>query len=233
MEGLSYFTKLALSRHLKSQKIHHSASLGDAYSIELLLNNGYDVNRKDEEGKTALLLAIEKDHQNCVKLLLANNAKDEGNKALQLAMEKGHMNCVKLFLDYNANDENSIMHSVNNVECLRELVRTQNMSHINKKFEGGNTPLHVAAKEDFCECLQTLIESGANIHAVNNDGNEPIHLAALNGSFDCLKLLVENGSNVNCKGNSMKTPLHFANSNGHLDCSNFLISKGADVNEAI
>jgi hypothetical protein len=105
MEDLSYFTKLVLRSHLKSQKIHDSAFDGDERSIELLLNNEYDANRRDVEGKTALQLAAEKGHRNCVKLLLDYNAKDEGNRALQLAIKNDHPECVKLLQSNSANDE--------------------------------------------------------------------------------------------------------------------------------
>ena len=80
---------------------------GDIAMVELALNRGAKVNRRDSNGDTALIMASEKGHHDVVKLLLDRGAGvDEenvwGNTALMQASEKGHLNVVKLLLDRKA-----------------------------------------------------------------------------------------------------------------------------------
>ena len=57
----------------------------------------------------------------------------------------------------------------------------------------GRTPLLVAAAYGRQECLEMLIEAGADINAsdTKNDGNNALHLAAINGHVKIVGVLLE------------------------------------------
>lgn len=46
------------------------------------------------------------------------------------------------------------------------------------------------------QCMQLMLEHGADIFASNSDGNTALHLAAGNGHKDCLQVLLERLSNA-------------------------------------
>nr|XP_006126992.1 2-5A-dependent ribonuclease [Pelodiscus sinensis]XP_025042367.1 2-5A-dependent ribonuclease [Pelodiscus sinensis] len=73
-----------------------------------LLDRGVDVNRRDEHGKTTLILAVEIQSLDLVKALLEKNEVDindadrEGNTALMIAVEKNYYEIAKLLCEKGA-----------------------------------------------------------------------------------------------------------------------------------
>jgi ankyrin repeat protein len=45
----------------------------------------------------------------------------------------------------------------------------------------GETPLHLASREDKGEVIHMLLEHGAHVMAQNKDGDTPLHLASREG----------------------------------------------------
>jgi ankyrin repeat protein len=70
-----------------------ASMLGDTVEVQRLLKEGADVNTKDDKGKTALILAVERNHPEVVKLLIKNhadvNVKASGETALRIARRQG------------------------------------------------------------------------------------------------------------------------------------------------
>lgn len=58
------------------------------------------------------------------------------------------------------------------------------------------TPLHVAAANGKFFAVQTLLENGANISAVDAEGNTPIHWAAISGFDDVLEEFLSSQENM-------------------------------------
>ena len=82
---------------------------GNKEIVELLIENGADVNYADEgEFRTALMMASHHGHAEIVQLLLKHgadvNAEDDYNAtSLTRAAEEGHLEIVHLLLEYGAN----------------------------------------------------------------------------------------------------------------------------------
>ena len=92
----------------------YAANNGNAPIVNLLLENGANVNDQDDEGNTPLMIASERGHQETVKLLIESganmNAQDEYKRtALMRASEDGRSNVVTTLLkkgaDVNAKDK--------------------------------------------------------------------------------------------------------------------------------
>jgi ankyrin repeat protein len=96
------------------EKLFRAAKENDVGLLQEAIKAGDDVNVRDDEGKTALILAVEKNCAEIVKALVARkkdvvddsgkiiqpkidlNAKDsDGNTALMLAAKKGHLEVVQ------------------------------------------------------------------------------------------------------------------------------------------
>lgn len=85
----------------------HYAAERDIFCVEILLENGANINIGDGNSDTALHWAAFKNNIQCVKLLLQRGAKvdplDYNNDTpLSWAARKGHAEVVEILLDYNA-----------------------------------------------------------------------------------------------------------------------------------
>jgi len=93
-----------------------AAMEGHTDRVKALLEQGVDVNAKDNDGYTALFFAALKGHTDTVKALLEQgadvNAKKDGLNALFIAAYEGHTDTVKALLeqgvDVNAKDNDGI-----------------------------------------------------------------------------------------------------------------------------
>lgn len=108
-----------------------------------------------------------------------------------------------------ANDEYDIFECCerNDVEGLKTFIRSD-ININNVKDECGDTPLHTAASHNSKECLQILIQLGADPNIKNNNGSTPLHYDALYNSKECLQLLLEVGADPNIKNDAGETFLH-------------------------
>ena len=66
-------------------------------------------------------------------------------------------------------------------------------AEVNAKDGNGQTPLHVAARNNSLEVAELLISSGAEVNAKDNRGETPLHLAAWNGHQKMKELLQSHG----------------------------------------
>ena len=101
-----------------------------------------------------------------------------------------------------------------------------------------NTMLYTAMETRHCECVNVLIETGADVNGNNNfHGNTvliytcvktdlPEHLQLI----QCVSLLLVAGANVNLLNCNQYSALMYFSREGHVECVNLLIKAGADVN---
>jgi len=98
------------------------------------------------------------------------------------------------------------------------------------------TPLHKVAQKGNPECLQLLIENGANLDAMDIECNSPLHVIAfsLEGNEEdkerCTEILVFSGADPNARNKLGESPLHTMTEFGRLKSAQVLIENGADVN---
>jgi ankyrin repeat protein len=84
-----------------------AAAAGQVDTVRLLIDNGADLNAKNDDGSTALMVAALKGHLEIVRTLLAAGAdvsvQDlDQDSALKLAVENGHAELVKILLEQGA-----------------------------------------------------------------------------------------------------------------------------------
>jgi len=170
-----------------------AAQFGYTDVVLMLLKRGAAVNAKDDMlGQTALMSAVQGGHTETAKALLENGADlqmtdDEGQAAIHAAMTLGgHLDTLKMLVAKGANVES--------------------------RTKSGYTPLMYAVTCAGDEAA-FLIESGADVNAVNSGGGTALVIAAKAGAIKSVKLLLAHGADINAKTKSGATALSVAENN--------------------
>jgi hypothetical protein len=100
------------------------------------------------------------------------------------------------------------------------------------RFEGGQTPLMIAATNGQTGVANYLIECGAGINLRDSAGYSALHWAAFYGHVQIVDKLTGAGANINTVQNSGDTPLSLAVKRGHIDAAKLLLERQADPNIA-
>lgn len=184
-----------------------AAKSNDISAIEALLLKGVDINTKDADGNTALILATRYGQRACIQKLVEKGAKiDEkngiGETALIVASRSGYKDIVELLI--------------------------RNCADVNIKTNDGNTGFTFASYNGHDEVVDILKKSGAVPIKYPDD---KILTAALKGDINLLKALLEKGVSPNTFSQiGGETPLMYAIGQNHIECVKLLLEFGADVN---
>ncbi len=177
--------------------LHTAARSENAEACRLLLAAKADVNARNAQGSTPLIVALGsrttgKINQavDLVELLLQNgadvNAQDDNyTTPLSLAVEAGAEDLVKLILDRKPNLE---IKDKNGVTPLQRAVLNRKAQVVellleaganpNVKIENGSTPLHWAASNYMDKrIVAALLGHKADPNTIDNSGNTPLSLA--------------------------------------------------------
>lgn len=217
--------------------IHVAAQLGDMDKVKALLEEGADVNAKDENGMTPLLLAISNKQVDLAKFLIEKGAD------INLADRQG---VVPLFRALWNKDLDML-----------ELLLKKGADVNTKHAKSGFTALHWAAMMDSKDSVELILDAGADVNAKSNTGETSLdvaaiwgvspamaellvtkgaevlslHAAAHLGDLPKVRAFISEGVEVNRKSGLIEgTALHSAAAAGHKEMVKFLINKGSDVN---
>jgi ankyrin repeat protein len=203
---------------------------GDVSRARTLLQNGASPDAEDDDGNSALMLAVSRGDVELVKLALArhpdvNHSNEVGATALHFAIDDAAK--TKLLLDAGANP---------NVEDRL-----------------GLTPLQLAAgRDDGAAVVELLLAHGANAKRVDarvggspasaasllfTRGADPqtptaLAVAANRGNVDVMRMLIAHGVDLNGRAELGMTPLMWAAQMGHPEAVALLLQHGANPNLA-
>jgi len=90
--------------------------------------------------------------------------------------------------------------------------------------------LHLAVQQGDIALIRSLIESGGDVGARNEDGCTPLHTAALHGQTGAARILISEGADVNAEDSGGFTALHRAARRGRVETAKLLIEAGANLN---
>ena len=223
----SYLDKESCYNEINSQelgvKLLEAISKDDKALALRLINEGADVNYREDGGDTPLTLSSAKGFELIVKRLLEKGAYVDiktgswvKNTALTKAAFFGHSEVVEILLKNGANPnyidgekETALSKACirGSVDCVRALL--DNDADINMKTGSmGDTPLIVASRFGSSLCVRELLDRGADINIVNNYNDNAIRVAKNHSNYQVIDMLVEhkknedkkNGNNVKSKG---------------------------------
>lgn len=194
-----------------------ASRMGAFDTVKLLLESGADANHTRHDGCPVVIFAFDKD---IVEILLdfgadVNSAHD-GFSLLHNHYDK--IETVKFLIGRGAfvnpmiREEYNILNTVcfcgraDVLRCLLENGADQDA----KDNDTSETPMHECFAENVVECVEILVEYGADVNSPDMYGSTPLHKALSCGRFDSAKLLLENGANVETKNERGETPLDVA-----------------------
>lgn len=100
---------------------------------------------------------------------------------------------------------------------------------LNSRAELGMSPLMLAALKGEHELVETLLELGADVKAVNDDEHHALWFACVNGDLQLVQRLISAGSNLDNRNVNGVTCAIYAASTGKLDVLKNLVESGADL----
>lgn len=137
-------------------KLHHAVINNDTELTKAFIEQGGNVNAKDANGNTALILAAKTGRKELTDALIEAgadvNAKNiYANNALIFAAARGFDDVAQTLIKANAD--------------------------VNAKNNTGYTALHEAAQNGHFEIAKSLIKNGADVTVIGNDGMTALNLA--------------------------------------------------------
>ncbi len=191
------------------KRMFEAAKSGDPAKMEQFLSAGADVNARDENNDTPLIVSARHGRSAIVDLLLSKKGLDPDATnhsrctALIGASERGYSDIVKLLLKAG--------------------------SKVNVKSADGFAPLALASREGHAETVKLLLDKGADIKARTDDGKTALSLASGRGRLDVVKLLLENQADINAVDLDGGTALTEAARHGHAEIVQLLLDKKAGL----
>jgi ankyrin repeat protein len=212
--------------HANRTLLHIAAALGATRCVEVLLEQGADIEALTEFGEnSALMEAVEYRRAETARLLLKKGARiryaaqEEPFKIARLLVEKG---VVKLSPEAR---EVYALELCNDVETLRLLVEEYRCD-VDHHDGAGYWPLKTFAEQGNAAAVEFLLSHGADPNFTST-GASALHAAVLANSVECVRLLLKAGANPNQQDVDGCVPMYFIRSHDVLD---LLLQFGADPN---
>ncbi|EAY17848.1 hypothetical protein TVAG_010720 [Trichomonas vaginalis G3] len=174
---------------ITSTNLHSAANSNNYVCAEILISHGVNVNSKNNDGSSPLIIAAKHGYVEIVKLLLShgafiNETDNEGKTALYLALRHNSIDIVKLLISHGAD--------------------------VNIKNNIGLSPLMTAIYQNCFEIAELLLSHGANINDKEIHGYSALHFATYKNNLDQAKFLVMHHIDINAEDNTGHNALDYA-----------------------
>jgi ankyrin repeat protein len=214
--------------------------------IKALIEQNTNIELRDSDGNTTLLIAASKGFTRIARLLLVAGAdktacNNDGENALVLAAREANPRLVRLLLQDRAMcDGKECNHNVSLALlslCGSTILTSQHLnSDSDPTWEPWDrikapTVLRVKrTKRLLSRIAEMLIESGANTDTCDSSGNTPLHSFIWHEMDECAQLLIDRKQHLNAVNTFGVTPLYEAVSKDNTDVAMQLLDAGADPN---
>ena len=214
-------------------------------AVHLIRKWEAEVNLKNEDGLTALMIASLSGQCAIVKLLLENKAdvnqqNINGWSALMLACREGHLKIVEMLVEYGTNIDlhndkgwSALMVACENsqLQIVELLLKERAILKLKKEDMDNDMgfSLKIASQQGNFEVVKLLIDEGADVNFQNAKGWSSLMIASKEGHLEVVKLLLENSAKVNLQNDKGWSALMTACEMGHITVVKLLLENGANV----
>ncbi|KAK6499967.1 hypothetical protein TWF481_010324 [Arthrobotrys musiformis] len=200
-----------------------------------------DMEARDGEGRTPLLLAVASGQASVVKLLINRGAdlesKDKSDQTpLLSAVVHESEEVVELLIEGGAdlevrdrNDRTPLLRAVlyDRLSVVKLLI--QKGADLDASDKNGRTPLGIAIEEGYDAIIRLLIDKGASLEVQDKGSRTILFLAVLYNSKAIVELLIEKGANLEARDYYGETPLFLASDKEHHEILALLMDRGANI----
>ena len=207
--------------------------------VQLLLDQGADLNAESGKFDNAFGTAVYKRHDHLVQVLLDNGADvnaqgGEYGNALQAASFSGCEEIVQTLLDKGSDVNAHGGYYGNALQAAsyrghHKVVRLL-LNHnavVNWKDRQGRTAFHLASAGGQVETVETLLSFGSDPTTVDKQGRNALHHAASNGNVGMVYWLLKKGFDPNCTDRDGWSSLHWAAKSDSVNITKVLKTAGA------
>ena len=142
--------------------LFRAACLGQLEKVKLLIENGAEINSKNDSGWLPVHYAVQNGHLEVVKFMFENGAE------------------IDLKGKYGWTALNFATYYYGSLEMVKFLIQIG--AGLNLKDGNGWTPLHYAADLRNLELVKLFLQNGAEVNFKDNSGKSPLHYAAYKGT---------------------------------------------------
>lgn len=205
--------------------------------LELLVENGADVNAKNKEGVTPFEIAIQHHDKEMTRFYALNDAdihtKDtHGISPLILALDADRelfeMTVSAKNVKSQDSEGNTPLHValLNNAPIEKILYIISLTDDVNIRNSDGNSVLYIACTKEQEQVVKALLQKGGDIFSTNKDSDSPLRIALRSGGR--VQDWIINSSTIRKTDGSGNTCLHYAAEWQFKNAIKSLVEKGAD-----
>lgn len=212
-----------------------------AANINTIINGGVSINGRNNEGKTALHIAVQAGLVSQTAALIENGADlfildADGLSPLVMIYRLGVAYTRKL-IDNNPDEKTDTMGNTPLLQAVfggftritRHLVYIE--SDIARSNKNGDTALHIASRSGNSSLVSILLQADAPVNKANKKGNTPLHEAVRAGNIAVVQQLSKQGADTAFQNVYGETALHTASRADVPDITAYLVSRGASVHQ--
>lgn len=183
--------------------------------VSILLRSGANPNslgHRFEENITVLAQACKGQNAGIVSALIEAGADvqmtsrfaDDDEPPIQTAARHSNVEVIRVLIKQgaNVNEQTSegftALHKAARRGCasiMRFLV-SEDLADYSLRLINGSQPIHTAARWNHPDCIQVLVEAGADINSRNDSGKTPLHWATEDQAAEAIEWLLSNGADA-------------------------------------
>lgn len=231
----------ARDEHQELTPLHLASFFGHTKMMNLLIENGADVNSKNMYERGPMVFAIAGGHKEAVSILMeagmyVSTLDDIQRTPLHWAAYYGNAYAAKALIengalvnvvDNHARTPLFIASWGDHLEVVKLLL--DNGANVDARYLGAASPLTTAAAANNSEVSKYLVQHNANIDLVCNMQVTPIYLFVRNNNPEMVDYLLQKGARVNYRDLAGRSPLYLAVKKGYVDIATKLMNYGADT----
>ena len=220
-----------------------SVTAGNNKAVEFLLQlETVNIDHTNEGGRTALMLACERGHEDIVHSLLSavanvNSQDNKGLTALMIASEHNHISIIHMLLQANANPHLKKMNGTNavmiasyygNYEVV-ELLISKGVDYKHQQNDGVNA-FFLACQNGHIQIVELLLKKQVDPNVLRNDGTNAFMLACQKGHTQIVELLLKEQVDPNVQEKNGWNAFMLACRNAHTQIVELLLKEHVDPN---
>lgn len=231
------------------EEMFDAAYQGDLNRLDGILKIHKNINARNLNGYTVLMMSVCINKLGTVKMLLEEGADIElknkdGFTALYMAVNLGHFDIAKVLIKANANLEAKSLNGntplceaiANKNEELAVLLLDSGANPNAAELETGINCLMIAIISGFSSIVDKLLEKGADVNSITKEGTmaacsgaTALMLAATTGNLPVVRKLINQDADINAQESGGCTALMISIFSDNNEVAKYLLDRKADI----